>query len=124
MLEDILNTHHLPKTEDYENHIFLTLKELNLTTKDSIIDKRQISFVLGNTYLISFEEQKSNIFQPIIERIQSKKGKVRIMLNDYLFYALTDIIIDNYLKIVDDMDDDMEQIEEELLETYSKKNIT
>ncbi len=120
MLEDILNTHHLPKTEDYENHIFLTLKELNLTTKDSIIDKRQISFVLGNTYLISFEEQKSNIFQPIIERIQSKKGKVRIMLNDYLFYALTDIIIDNYLKIVDDMDDDMEQIEEELLEKKSK----
>lgn len=120
MLEDILNTHHLPKTEDYENHIFLTLKELSLTTKDNIIDKRQISFVLGNTYLISFEEQKSNIFQPIIERIQTKKGKLRVMQNDYLFYALTDIIIDNYLKIVDDMDDDMELIEQELLEKKSK----
>jgi magnesium transporter len=120
MLEDVLNTHHLPKTEDYENEIFLTLKELSITTKNNIIEKRQISFILGNSYLISFEEQKSDIFLPIIERIKTKKGKLRMMQNDYLFYALTDIIIDNYLKIVDDMDDDMEQIEEELLNEKSK----
>lgn len=120
MLEDILNTHHLPKTEDYENQIFLTLKDLILTTNNNIIDKRQISFVLGKNYLISFEEQKSNLFQPLVERIQTKKGKVRIMQNDYLFYALTDIIIDNYLKIVDDMDDNIEQIEAELLDKKSR----
>jgi magnesium transporter len=120
MLEDVLNTHHLPKTEDYENQIFLTLKELSITSKNNIIEKRQISFILGNSYLISFEEQKSDIFLPIIERIKTKKGKLRMMQNDYLFYALTDIIIDNYLKIVDDMDDDMEQIEEELLNEKSK----
>lgn len=120
MLEDILNTHHLPKTEDYENQIFLTLKELKLTASDNIIEKRQISFVLGNNYIISFEEQKTDIFQPLIERIQNKKGKVRILQNDYLFYALTDIIIDNYLKIVDIMDDNMELIEAELLDKRSR----
>lgn len=120
MLEDVLNTHHLPKTEDYDSNIFLTLKELSITSKNNIIEKRQISFILGDSYIISLEEQKSDIFLPIIERIKTQKGKLHLMKNDYLLYALTDIVIDNYLKIVDDMDEDMELIEEELLNERSK----
>ncbi len=42
------------------------------------------------------------------------------MQNDYLLYGLTDIVIDKYLRIVDEMDDDMELIEEELLNNRTK----
>ncbi|NVN95301.1 MAG: magnesium/cobalt transporter CorA [Bacteroidetes bacterium] len=120
MLEDILNTHHLPKFEDYGEQLFFTLKDLSIKDEDVYIAKKQLSFILGNHYLISFEEQKSDLFIPIVDRIKTHKGKLRSMQNDYLLYALTDIITDNYLKIIDNMDDDMEAIEEELLNNRSK----
>ena len=120
MLEDILNTHHLPKFEDYGEHLFFTLKDLSLKDANNIVDKKQLSFILGNHYLISFEEHKSDLFTPIVNRIKSHKGKLRMMQNDYLLYALTDVITDNYLRIIDNMDDDMEAIEEELLNNRSK----
>jgi len=120
MLEDILNTHHLPKFEDYGEQLFFTLKDLSLEETDNFVSKKQLSFILGNHYLISFEEQKSDLLTPIIDRIKSHKGKLRMMQNDYLLYALTDIITDNYLKIIDNMDEDMESIEEELLNNRSK----
>ncbi|MFZ4398705.1 MAG: magnesium/cobalt transporter CorA [Bacteroidales bacterium] len=120
MLEDILNTHHLPKFEDYGEQLFFTLKDLVMENEQNIVDKKQLSFILGNHYLISFEEHKSDLFTPIIDRIKTYKGKIRTMQNDYLLYALTDIITDNYLKLIDNMDDDMESIEEELLNNRSK----
>ena len=119
-IQDILNTHHLPKFEDYGEHVFFTLKDLSLKDADNIVTKKQLSFILGNHYLISFEEHKSELFAPIVNRIKSHKGKVRMMQNDYLLYALTDVITDNYLRIIDNMDDDMEAIEEELLNNRSK----
>jgi len=120
MLEDVLNTHHLPKFEDYGEQLFFTLKDLSVEDVVNFVEKKQLSFILGNHYLISFEEHKSDLFTPIVDRIKTHKGKVRMMQNDYLLYALTDIITDNYLRLIDNMDDDMEAIEEELLNNRSK----
>ncbi|MCX6231670.1 MAG: magnesium/cobalt transporter CorA [Bacteroidetes bacterium] len=120
MLEDILNTRHLPKFEDYGKQLFFTLKDLRINTLDNTIDKKQISFILGKDYLISFEEHKSDLFLNIVDRIKFYKGKVRTMKNDYLLFALTDLIVDNYLKVIDNMDDDMEIIEAELLNNRTK----
>ncbi len=120
MLEDILNTHHLPKFEDYGEQLFFTLKDLSIADNDLFVEKKQLSFILGKNYLVSFEEHKSDIFTPIVERIKTHKGKLRMMQNDYLLYGLADIITDNYLRLIDNMDDDMELIEEELLNNRSK----
>ncbi len=115
MLEDILNTHHLPKAEDYGKQLFFTMKALELKQSDQTIDKKQLSYVLGENYLITFQETKSNIFDPIIERIKHKKGRVRGMKNDYLFYALLDVTVDSYFVLIEYLDDQSEAIEEELL---------
>jgi magnesium transporter len=120
MLEDILNTHHLPKVEDYNEHIFLTIKQLKYKADIEYIEKHQISFILGSNYLFTFEELESDLLEPIILRLKNKKGKVRWMGNDYLMYAITDICVDAYLRIIDEMEDDIEKIEEELLNNHSK----
>lgn len=120
ILEDILNTHHIPKVEEYDEQIFFTIKQLNYNPNVEFIEKHQISFILGSNYLFSFEEFDSNLFEPIILRLRNKKGKVRLMGCDYLLYAITDICVDAYLKIIDDFEDDIEKIEEELLNNHSK----
>lgn len=120
ILEDVLNTHHLPKAEDYNEHLFFTSKQLIYQSEQEYLDKRQVSFILGSHYLISFEEYKSDIFSPVIERIVNKKGKVRWMQSDYLLYALIDVLVDAYLHIIDVMEEDIEKIEEELLNQHSK----
>ncbi|MEI6823643.1 MAG: magnesium/cobalt transporter CorA [Bacteroidota bacterium] len=120
MLEDILNTHHLPKAEDYGKQLFFTMKSLDLNPIDQSIDKKQLSFVLDKDYLITFQETKSSIFDPIIERIKHKKGRVRTMKNDYLFYALLDVTVDSYFVLIEYLDDQSEEIEEELLNNPSR----
>ena len=58
VLEDILNTDHRPKLEDYDDYLFLVLKMLFYDPQEGIRTE-QVSLVLGPNYVLSFQEQAS-----------------------------------------------------------------
>lgn len=115
LLEDITNTDHLPKFEDYEEVLFLTLKMLYLSPGVGVIDHEQLSFVLGKDFLLSFQEKKGDVFDQIRERIRTGKGKARGRKTDYLLYLLIDRIVDNYYVVLEEFDMDANTLEEELI---------
>ncbi|MBN3035737.1 MAG: magnesium/cobalt transporter CorA [Bacteroidales bacterium] len=113
LLEDILNTGHLPKTEEYEDHIFFTLKILNADNAAEGILQEHVSFVLGSYFLITYQEKKGGLFDSIRERILTATGKVRQRKSDYLMYLLMDKIVDHYFLIpgmIDDRNDTLEEL--------------
>jgi magnesium transporter len=114
VLEDILSPNQRPKLEDYGNYIFVVLKKLSWNQEEEF-EFEQISLILGENYVISFQERDTNLFNPIYERIQVPKGRVRLMGADYLFYVLIDIIIDNYFIILEKVGEDIENLEDDLI---------
>lgn len=123
LLEDILNPDHRPKIEEYGDYLHFTLKELKWDPLKKEIDKEQISFVFGKGFVISFQEQKGDIFEPIRDRIRNGKGRIRKMRADYLAYSLIDIIVDHYFVIIDNLEEEIEKLEEIVLQVPSEKNI-
>lgn len=109
-LDDVLNDQR-PKAEEYDDYLFFTLKMLYRIEGDKI-DYEQISFILGTNYLISFQEKEGDMFDAFRERIRLDQGKVRKMKVDYLMYRLTDIIVDNYYTILDNIGTQIDEIEE------------
>lgn len=115
VLEDISNTDQRPKIEDYESYIYIVLKMLNYNEKNNELDTEQISLILGNNFVISFQERQGDIFNPIRERIRNAKGRIRKMGPDYLVYALIDAVVDNYFLIMEKFGERTESLEEELV---------
>ncbi|MFX1409763.1 MAG: magnesium and cobalt transport protein CorA, partial [Promethearchaeota archaeon] len=115
VLEDILNPNQRPKLEDYGSYIFVVLKKLSWNQEQEDFEYEQTSLILGENYVISFQEQDTNLFSPIYERIQVPKGRVRFMDADYLFYVLIDVIIDNYFIVLEKVGEDIENIEDILI---------
>lgn len=120
VLEDILNTNHRPKLEDYEDFLFLTLKMLAVNT-DKQVEMEQVSLVLGKNWLITFQEQEGDLFDKIRARLRDSQAKIRKKGVDYLFYALIDIIVDNYFYVTDHYKDEIENIENRVLISPDKK---
>jgi magnesium transporter len=116
VIEDIFNVDHMPKVEDLEKSLFVTLKNLTWDETNQIIDSQQVSLFLGQNVLITFEENDSSIFIPIIERLQSGKGRGRVRQEDYLCYLLIDHIVDNYYILLDHIEDQMEDLERLLID--------
>jgi len=115
VLEDIVNPHQRPKFEDYTEYVFIIIKRLIWDENENEFINEQISLILGSKFLISIKEHESNLFAPVVERIQASKGRVRNMDADYLLYALLDVIIDNYFIVQEVIGELIEQIEDILI---------
>ena len=87
-LEDILNTDQRPKLDDMENYIYLVLKMLQCNDHGTAIISEQVSLILGDNFVISFQEGiKGDVFEPLRQRIRSGKGKIRRLGADYAHWV-------------------------------------
>lgn len=115
LLEDVLNTESLPKIENYEDVLFMNMKMFQWNSDLKSIESEQISFVLGEYYLLSFQEKKGDVFDTVRERLLNGLSKARGKGIDFLAYALVDKIVDNYFLILEGIEDHIEDIEDELI---------
>jgi magnesium transporter len=113
ILEDITNTHQRPKFEDWDNYIYLVVRMIYLNSSEEIIHE-QVSFILGENFLISFQEYDGDVFNIIRKRLEVNKGRVRRMGADYLMYSLLDAIADNYFLVIDSINEKLILLEEQI----------
>ncbi|MBS3142847.1 magnesium/cobalt transporter CorA [Candidatus Woesearchaeota archaeon] len=112
VMEDLLNTNQRPKIEDYGDYIFIVLRMIRYE-KDELKDE-QITLIVGDAFVISFQEDIGDVFDPIRDRIRKGRGRVRKMGADYLAYCLIDSLVDYYFTILEKFGDQMEQLEEDI----------
>ncbi|MBU0675059.1 MAG: magnesium/cobalt transporter CorA [Proteobacteria bacterium] len=116
VMEDIVNTGQRPKMEEYDDYLFFIIKMLRFDKEKQMIIGEQLSMVLGKTFLLTFQEQIGDVFEPVRDRIRKAKGRIRGTGIDYLAYALLDTIIDNYIHIIERMGEQIECIEDDILD--------
>lgn len=119
LLEDILNTEQRPKIEDFETCIYIVLKMLLYDEKTNEINSEQVSIILGQNFVISFQEKEVDVFNPLREIIRTGKGRIRKMGADYLAYSLIDAIVDGYFLILEKLGENIEDVEEIMMSNPS-----
>jgi magnesium transporter len=122
ILEDIFNTGQRPKMEDLDQYIYLNVKMLTYLESSQVIKIEHISMVIGHNFLISFQEDIGDVFDPVRDRIR-KDGRIRKFGPDYLAYALIDGIVDNYFSVMEKLEERVEDLEEELVTNPSQDSL-
>lgn len=115
IMEDLVNTTQRPKMEDLDDYLFIVFRMLDFDEKASEINSEQISLILGSNYLISFQESRASLFDPIRERIRAGKGRIRKNGPDYLAYTILDSVVDNYFVLLEQLGEKLEFLEEQLV---------
>ncbi|OHB94310.1 MAG: magnesium and cobalt transport protein CorA [Planctomycetes bacterium RIFCSPHIGHO2_12_FULL_52_36] len=123
VMEDILNTDQRPKMEDFGSYVYVVLKMLFHNGRTNEIVSEQMSVILGQNFVLSFQEIEVDVFNPLRERIRTGKGHPRKMGADYLAYALLDSIVDNYFVILERLGEGIESLEEELVTRPTRKTL-
>jgi magnesium transporter len=119
-LEDILNTDQLPRYEDGDNYDGFILKMLKYDEKAKLISAEQFTLILGEKFVLSLQEQRGDVFNPVRERIRNTKKRTRLIDSDYFAYALLDTIVDNYVIITETIGRQIEALEERLFSNPDK----
>ncbi|MBW6515022.1 MAG: magnesium/cobalt transporter CorA [Candidatus Cloacimonetes bacterium] len=118
-LEDILNTEQRPKIEDYGNYYFIVIKMLSYNKETHEIEQEQVSVIVKDNLVVTFQEREGDVFDPIRERVNTVDSRIRRNGVDFLLYALIDAIVDNYFIILERIGDEIEDIEETILSNPS-----
>ena len=108
--EDILDVTQRPKVEEFEGYLYFSLASF-LPSKKGIPNTEQISFILGDHFLISIQERKADHFTEVRNRIIHNTGILRTKKADYLLYRLLDCILDNYQDVLEQLNEEIESLD-------------
>jgi magnesium transporter len=114
--EDILSIGQRPKLEEHTDYMHAVLKMFMIADEDDTIEDEQLSFVLKNNTLITFQEKTGDVFDSVRKRIKEGKGYIRKRGASYLLYALMDSVVDYYFLILESIGEKLEEIENQLLQ--------
>jgi magnesium transporter len=118
-VEDVLHTVQRPKAEDYPGsgdqpgRLFVVVRMIELAGGQ--LHGEQVSLFLGRSTLVTFQESRGDLLEPIRQRIQIRASRIRENDVSFLFYALVDAIVDNYFPLLERYSDRLEDVEEEIL---------
>lgn len=115
VLEDIANTNQRPKMEDFSDYVYVVLRMLRYDDQNNEVLSEQISLVFGSNWVISFQENEGDVFDPVRVRLRNNKGRIRKVGADYLVYTLIDAVVDNYFSVLEKMGEKIEDLEDELI---------
>lgn len=115
IMEDIVHLGQRPKYESMDEYLFITMKMLDYNSTKKEVVSEQISFILFEKCLITFQERPGDVFDPVRERIRQAKGRIRSKSADYLAYCLMDAIVDSYFLILEKIGDAIEEMEDAMM---------
>jgi magnesium transporter len=115
VLEDVVNSEQRPKIDDYGDYLFAVLKMLYAEKSTHTIVHEQVSMIVAPSYVISFQTLADDVFNPVRNRIKQGRGRIRSKGSDYLAYALIDTIVDNYFKVLEELGDKIEVLDNHVI---------
>ncbi len=124
ILEDILEVNQRPKVEIFDEYIFFTMKMLGLSKSKKKIHYEQVSAIMGENFVLLFQEQQGDIFDGIRERIEKNVGIIRRKGHDFLVYRLLDTVVDNYYIIADHLGKQLDRMETEIIEAPQDTHVS
>jgi len=107
-VEDCRHRPQRAKVEEHERYLFVVLKHL-VPGKSAIFD--DLDIFLGKDFLITVHSGKLGC----AEKVEQRAKEMKASRLDQLFYVLVDLVVDDYLPVLDARAEDISDVESEVL---------
>ncbi|CAF4851338.1 unnamed protein product, partial [Rotaria sp. Silwood1] len=120
VIDDIRTREQRMKISIINEDIYLLLSVIYLNEANHIVEQQKIGFYLTENTLITIQAYRTHtLFSTIKYRLSNKstklKGRLKTMKTDYLFYCLLNVVMENYMIVLDSILYETERIDKELM---------
>jgi magnesium transporter len=126
-IEDVLHVPQRPKVQAYEEterfqaRLFIVARQIEM--QDGVIHGEQVSVFVGHKTVLTFQENASDVFDAVRQRIRTAGSQLRRNDASFLAYSLLDAIVDACFPILEAFGDRLEDMEDEVLTRPSQDTI-
>jgi magnesium transporter len=110
-IEDAHSAHQRPKIESYGESLFIVAQTAQMTNGN--IDLGETHIFLGKRYLLSVRHGSSRSYSPA-RRNCEQTPEFLALGPSYALYAILDLIVDNYLPIVQGFKTELQELERDV----------
>lgn len=104
-----------PKVDDYGTYLFLIVHAIHPDHNLSLLETHELNLYLGENYLVTvFKGEMLTAIATVNQRIE-RDERLRHNGADFLCHAVLDALVDEYMPVIDQMDDEIELLEDQVL---------
>lgn len=111
-----------PKLDDYGEYLFLIVQ--SLTKNDAFEDEptRELNVFLGNNFVVTSSLKRITSVENFRKRLE-KDERLYQFGSDFLFHALLDQIVDDFIPHLDQLEEEIDYLEEAVLSNPDPKTL-
>lgn len=116
-IEDCRHAHQRPKIDEYKGYYFMVLYEASIVGRHKSLELNELNLFLGPNYLVTIHrnplravDTAARLWPEWEERVTAGAG--------LLAYLLIDAVIDEYMPLLDNMSDRIDDIEDAIFESF------
>lgn len=111
-VDDALQETHIPKIDDWEQYLYIALRAITFETTDGdFIDTPELDVFLGHNYIVTHHDKPVPALERTWKHVQRDSRHIR-QGADHILYLIIDELAVELMKVVDQLDDEIEVIED------------
>ncbi|MGA8258190.1 MAG: magnesium/cobalt transporter CorA [Nocardioides sp.] len=109
-VEDAFKAHQRPKLELYAGSLFLVLKTLWYVDADDQVETGEINLFVGDDFVVTVRHGHGSQLQAARQFLEESES-VLTHGPSSVIYAVCDTVVDAYVTVVDDLQEDVDEVE-------------
>ena len=118
-VEDAIKGDQLPKIDIYDEQLFVVARTAQLTDGDHI-DYGETAIFVGHSHIISVRHGSKRAHTSLREQLE-KSPRLLMHGVDYLLHAILDYIIDGYIPLIEDLEEEVLGMEEKAVDSFLER---
>jgi magnesium transporter len=115
--DDALTESHVPKLDDWGDYIYVTLHSVTKHVERwEQLDTVEADLFVGRGYVVSYQSRPVAGIERVWQMVQRDERHLSRGA-EHILYLLSDELVADFFPIVNDIDDEIDQLENELLES-------
>ena len=114
-VEDAVNEGQRPKLDHYDDHVFISLYDVELDRSTGELDSVELSVFAAPRYLITVRKNPRFDMNDVIQRWDDT-GHLAKHGVGFLLWGLLDVVVDGHFETVQHLDDEIEALEDILFD--------
>ena len=114
-VEDAQMAHQRPKIEDYDADFFIVLRTAHYHEDQETVHFGEIHIFAGANYVITVRHGPGSELATARRRLENRPDLLRLGASAAV-WAIVDKVVDDYLPVVDSIEDDIEEVEKDVFD--------
>jgi magnesium transporter len=113
-IEDALQESHVPKVDNWERYLYLVFQSVEFDAAELELRLHEVDFFLGQNYLVSYHFEPMPALDQVFKNLERDHGQRLERGPDHLLYLVLDLLIADYLPVIEHLDDAIDNAQDEV----------